>query len=170
MSRKYTSADFTDKARMFREMVPRISLTTDLIVGFPSETDKDFQHTLETVEHVAFDQAFSFKYSPRPGTAAADLPDDVPPDVKARRLETLQAALNRLEAQSLASLVGTTQEVLVEGPSQRDEQAASGRTRCNRVVNFTDPGTPPGTLVTVHIDEVRGHTLWASLDLPVVRG
>ena len=149
---------------MFRQSVPRISLTTDLIVGFPSESEDDFEATLQTVEAAAFDQAFSFKYSPRPGTAAASLPDDVLPEVKARRLATLQALLARLEATSLASLTGSLQEVLVEGQSLRDDQAASGRTRCNRVVNFATAETQdPGSLVTVQIKEVRGHTLFGGI-------
>jgi tRNA-2-methylthio-N6-dimethylallyladenosine synthase len=170
MNRKYTRADFTEKARMFRDKMPRISITTDLIVGFPSESEADFQETLETVRDVAFDQAFSFKYSPRPGTAAADFPDDVPADAKARRLEILQTELGRLESQSLAAMTGSTQEVLVEGRSLRDDKAASGRTRCNRVVNFTaDAEVSPGSLLPVRIDEVRGHTLWGRVDLPIVR-
>jgi len=161
MNRKYSAADFVSKAQAIRRAIPGVSITTDIIVGFPSESGRDFQNTFEVVEKVAFDQAFSFKYSPRPGTAAAKLPDDVPPEVKAERLAALQALLDELEARSLSRLSGKTLPVLVEGSSIRDAEAFRGRTRCNRVVNFTSASTaPPGKIIDVRIVEARGHTLW----------
>jgi tRNA-2-methylthio-N6-dimethylallyladenosine synthase len=161
MNRGYTRDDFVARAAEFRNLVPGVSITTDLIVGFPGETEEDFQATLDTVRTVAFDQAFSFKYSVRPGTAAARFQDDVEEAVKARRLLELQELLGRLEADSLARLTSTTQEILVEGTSLRDPQAGTGRTRCNRVVNYQAAGpVTPGELIRVRVTEVRGHTLW----------
>ncbi len=168
MRRGYTRDMFVEKALEFRAAVPGLSLTTDLIVGFPSETESDFQNTLEAVERVAFDGAFSFKYSPRPGTLAAAYEDDVPPEVKQDRLERLQTRLAELEYASLSSLVGREMEVLVGGSSVRDEAAHSGRTRCNRVVNFTSAQPiAPGDLITVKIHQARGHTMWGEGSQPV---
>jgi tRNA-2-methylthio-N6-dimethylallyladenosine synthase len=160
MRRGYTREEFTRKAQGLRARLPALALTTDLIVGFPGEREVDFLETLEVVAQVAFDGAFSFKYSPRPGTLAATFADDVPAAEKQARLERLQALLLDLEAASLARLVGRELEVLVEGPSLRDAAALTGRSRCNRVVNFASPERlPAGSLVGVHILEVRGHTL-----------
>jgi tRNA-2-methylthio-N6-dimethylallyladenosine synthase len=168
MNRKYSAADFIGKAEAIRQAMPGVSITTDIIVGFPSEQDEDFRNTFETVREVAFDQAFSFKYSPRPGTAAAKLPDDVPPEVKAERLAALQTLLDDLEAQSLSRLSGRTLPVLVEGRSIRDPEALRGRTRCNRVVNFTSASpVPSGKTVEVRIVEARGHTLWGQSGLDI---
>ena len=154
MNRGYTGAEFIRKAEAFRQAVPGISITTDIIVGFPSEQDQDFNNTLQVVRSVAFDQAFSFKYSPRPG-------DDVSPQVKAERLAVLQSLIDELEARSLSRLTGGTHPVLVEGQSLRDPDAFRGRTRCNRVANFTSAlPVSPGNTVDIRIVEARGHTLW----------
>jgi tRNA-2-methylthio-N6-dimethylallyladenosine synthase len=161
MNRGYTRESFLEKTATLRQNVGGVSVTTDLIVGFPSETDHDFQDTLEAVKQAAFDQAFSFMYSSRPKTAAAALPDDVAPPIKKARLQRLQATLAHLESSSLARLVNTRQQVLVEGASLRDPDAFTGRTRCNRVVNFFVPVRPAvGQLVEVRILEARGHTVW----------
>jgi tRNA-2-methylthio-N6-dimethylallyladenosine synthase len=161
MNRNYSAADFIGKAEAIRQAMPGVSITTDIIVGFPSESDEDFQNTMETVRSAAFDQAFSFKYSPRPGTAAAKLKDDVSPEEKAERLAVLQTLLDELEAASLSRLSGQTLPVLVEGQSIRDPDALRGRTRCNRVVNFASSSpVPAGKIITVRILEARGHTLW----------
>jgi len=163
MRRGYTREEFIARAGRLRAAVPGLALTTDLIVGFPGESEADFGETLAAVEQVAFDNAFSFKYSPRPGTRAATLADDVPAAEKQSRLERLQALLLRLEAASLGRLVGCQLEVLVEGPSLRDPAEAAGRSRCNRVVNFSCAPAgppPPGALARVRVREVRGHTLW----------
>ena len=168
MNRKYSAADFIGKAEAIRQAMPGVSITTDIIVGFPSESDEDFENTMAAVRSVAFDQAFSFKYSPRPGTAAAKLADDVSPELKAERLATLQALLDELEAASLSRLSGQTLPVLVEGRSLRDPDALRGRTRCNRVVNFTSASTaPPGKIIEVRILESRGHTLWGECALDI---
>jgi tRNA-2-methylthio-N6-dimethylallyladenosine synthase len=161
MNRGYTRESFLEKTAALRQSIAGVSVTTDLIVGFPTETDRDFQDTLEVVEQAAFDQAFSFMYSPRPKTAAAAWPDDVQSSVKKARLQQLQAVLARLERASLARLVDTRQQVLVEGTSLRDPDARTGRTRCNRVVNFLASARPEvGQMVDVQILEARGHTLW----------
>jgi tRNA-2-methylthio-N6-dimethylallyladenosine synthase len=137
-------------------------------VGFPSESDEDFQNTMATVRSVAFDQAFSFKYSPRPGTAAAKLADDVSPEVKAGRLAVLQTVLDELEAASLSRLSGQALPVLVEGQSIRDPDALRGRTRCNRVVNFAcSSPVPAGKTVEVRVVEARGHTLWGETGVDI---
>jgi tRNA-2-methylthio-N6-dimethylallyladenosine synthase len=160
MRRGYTRAAFLERIARLRAAVPGLALTTDLIVGFPGESQADFQETLEVVEQAAFDGAFSFKYSPRPGTLAAGYQDDVPAAEKQARLERLQVLLRRLEAASLERLLGRELEVLIEGTSLRDPDALTGRSRCNRVVNFTCPGPlAAGGLVGVRILEVRGHTL-----------
>ncbi len=161
MNRKYTGDEFVRKAAAFRKAVPGVSITTDIIVGFPSETEEDFEDTLEVVRGAAFDQAFSFKYSPRPNTAAARLEDDVPAGVKAERLAKLQTLLDDLEARGLSRLSGQNLPVLAEGRSLRDPEAWRGRTRCNRVANFTSASPlRPGETVDVRVVEARGHTLW----------
>ncbi len=164
MGRGHTAEAFIDRVQRLRVSVPGIAITTDLIVGFPGETEADFRATLATVERAAFDGAFSFKYSPRPGTLAAKrFPDDVPPEEKQDRLERLQVLLLRLEKDSLNRQVGRKMEVLVEGASVRDAAVSTGRTRCNRVLNFEPgpAGSPnTGELVQVRVSEARGHTLW----------
>jgi tRNA-2-methylthio-N6-dimethylallyladenosine synthase len=161
MNRGYTRAEFLEKAEAFRKAVPGVSITTDIIVGFPSETDEDFKNTVEVVRAVAFDQAFSFRYSKRPGTAAASFPDDVPPEVKVERLAVLQSLLDELETKSLSRLTGGIHTVLVEGRSFRDPGTHRGRTRCKRVVNFASSlPVRNGQTVDVRVLEARGHTLW----------
>lgn len=164
MGRGHTAVAFLDRVERLRASVPGIAITTDLIVGFPGETEADFQATLATVERAAFDGAFSFKYSPRPGTLAAKrYSDDVPAEEKQDRLERLQALLAKLEKSSLNNQVGRVMEVMVEGASVRDPEILTGRTRCNRVLNF-EPGQADlpaaGELVQVRVSEARGHTLW----------
>ncbi len=161
MNRHYTRREFIEKIELFRSTVENISITTDIIVGFPNETDGDFEQTLEVVQACEFEQAFSFKYSPRPQTQASKLCDDVSEECKADRLSNLQELLIKLEKAGLGRLVGGRREVLVEGPSVRDKNAYMGRTRCNRVVNFkTDQMVKKADRVNVQILEVRGHTLW----------
>ncbi len=162
MRRGHTRKQFLERVARLRRSVAGIAITTDLIVGFPGETEPDFAATLEAVEQAAFDGAFSFKYSPRPGTLAAQrYPDDVTPAIKQSRLERLHARLEALETASLTRLLGRRVQILVEGASQRDGHAMSGRTRCSRVCNFeADRAVSPGDLVDVRILQVRGHTLW----------
>ena len=166
MGRGHSRERFIEKAQRLRELVPSMAITTDLIVGFPTETEADFEDTLDAVEQVAFDGAFSFKYSPRPGTLAAKkYPDEVGDTEKQNRLERLHSVLNRLEKNSLNKLEGLEMEVMVEGSSTRDPAAWAGRTRCNRVVNFVSQSAlSPGALVRVQIQEARGHTLQGAVE------
>jgi tRNA-2-methylthio-N6-dimethylallyladenosine synthase len=163
MNRRYTAAQYLEKVTRYRAVAPQGYLSTDLIVGFPGETDADFRGTLALVEAARFDTAFSFKYSPRDGTAAARLPDDVPPEVKSARLTELQALLNRLSEERLETYAHQTVEVLVEGTSRRTEAHLSGRTRTNVVVNLEPPeggGDLQGALLDVKITRVHRHSLF----------
>jgi len=160
MKRGHTVAEYVDKIRRLREVRPNLSLSSDFIVGFPGETEADFEATLALVQEVNMDQSFSFVYSPRPGTPAASLPDDTPLDVKKARLTRLQALLT---AQGLAisqSLIGQTQSVIVKGPSKKDPNEWAGRTVSNRIINFpAHSALQAGDLVTLRVTEVRGNTL-----------
>ncbi|MGH8721529.1 MAG: tRNA (N6-isopentenyl adenosine(37)-C2)-methylthiotransferase MiaB, partial [Burkholderiales bacterium] len=141
MKRGYTRLEYKQKIRRLRAVRPDISLSSDFIVGFPGETEADFQQTLELIADVGFDQSFSFIYSRRPGTPAASLPDEVPHEVKQRRLEVLQAQLNGQARAISERMVGSTQRVLVEKPSRRDPRQLAGRTENMRWVNFDGPST-----------------------------
>jgi len=159
MKRGYTALEFKSTVRKLRAVRPGISISSDFIVGFPGETGDDFERTMALVEDVGFDYSFSFLYSPRPGTPAAQLADDTRPAEKLGRLQRLQA---RIEAQGnaiSASRLGSTQRILVEGRSRNDAGELTGRTECNRVVNFAAPAAVAGRLIDVRITEVRGHSL-----------
>jgi len=165
MNRRYTAAEYLEKVARYREAAPEGYLSTDLIVGFPGETDADFRATLRLAEAARFDTAFSFKYSPRDGTAAARLPDDVPAPVKSARLTELQGLLNRLAEERLATYADRTVEVLIEGFSKRTDAHLSGRTRTNVVVNVVPPeghATLHGALIDVKISRVHRHSLFGS--------
>src|SRR5262249_22321552 len=136
MKRGYTALEYKSIIRRLRSVRPNISISSDFIVGFPGETADDFAKTMALIDEIGFDTSFSFVYSRRPGTPAADLHDDTPEEVKLQRLQELQAAINRHAASISASMVGTRQRVLVEGPSKRDAQELMGRTENNRIVNF----------------------------------
>jgi len=159
MNRGYTREQYLDRVAALRSACPDIALTTDLIVGFPGETEADFQETLSLMGEAAFDAAFSFKYSPRPQTRAASLPDQVPEAVKAARLARLQALQAELTLRSNARLVGQVSEVLVEGASRRSPRELSGRLRTNQVVNFPGPPELVGRLATVALTEAHPHSL-----------
>jgi tRNA-2-methylthio-N6-dimethylallyladenosine synthase len=166
MKRGYTTLEFKDKLRRLRAVRPGISIGSDFIVGFPGETERDFEATLRLVEEVHCDQSYSFLYSRRPGTPAASLPDDVATEVKQQRLARLQALL---DAQSLAisrQMVGSTQRVLVERPAKRDQQELAGRTENNRWVNFAGPASLLNRFAEVMITEARPHSLRGRLVLP----
>ncbi|MYA18214.1 MAG: tRNA (N6-isopentenyl adenosine(37)-C2)-methylthiotransferase MiaB [Gammaproteobacteria bacterium] len=139
MKRGHTILEYRSKIRALRRARPGISLSSDFIVGFPGETERDFEATLELVEELDYDISFSFIYSPRPGTPAASLPDDTPLAVKQHRLSVLQAQLRRQAAAHAHAMVGTRQRVLVTGRSKRDPGQLAGRTENNRVVNFPAP-------------------------------
>ncbi len=151
MKRGYTSLEFKEKLRKLRAVRPTIAVSTDIIVGFPGETERDFEATLKLVREANFDQSFSFIYSQRPGTPAAALPDDVSLEVKQQRLARLQAQLNEQARAISETMVGTTQRVLVARPSKKDANELAGRTENGRWVNFAGPHALIGRFVDVDI-------------------
>jgi len=159
MKRGYTALEFKQKIRKLRAVRPDISISSDFIVGFPGETDADFEKTMRLIEDVGFDQSFSFIYSRRPGTPAADLADDTPDAVKHARLERLQATINANAARISQAMVGTVQTVLVEGPSKKNPDELTGKTENMRSVNF--PGHPRlvGQFVDVVITQALSNSL-----------
>lgn len=166
MKRGHTVLEYKQKVRRLRELRPNFSLSSDFIVGFPGETEEDFQATLQLIEEVKFDHSFSFVYSPRPGTPAASFPDDVPLTVKQQRLAILQARLTEIANAISAAMVGTVQRILVEGPSRKDAKQLAGRTENNRVVNFTGESSLIGQFVEVRITEALPNSLrgeWSML-------
>jgi tRNA-2-methylthio-N6-dimethylallyladenosine synthase len=166
MKRGHTALEYKQKIRRVREARPGISLSSDFIVGFPGETERDFEDTMRLIEDVGFDQSFSFIYSRRPGTPAASLPDDVPHEVKQARLERLQA---RIDANALAisrAMVGSVQRVLVERPSKKDARQLAGRTENNRWVNFDGPPAMINRFVDVAITEALPNSLRGRLAEP----
>ncbi|MFA5521502.1 MAG: tRNA (N6-isopentenyl adenosine(37)-C2)-methylthiotransferase MiaB [Castellaniella sp.] len=159
MKRGYTALEYKSIIRRLRAARPDIVLSSDFIVGFPGETEADFEQTLALIQDVGFDQSFSFVYSARPGTPAAELPDDLPQDIKLERLHRLQALVNAQAAAISAAWVGTVQPVLVEGPSRRDARELTGRIPANRSVNFAGPAALVGQIVDVHITAAMANTL-----------
>ena len=159
MKRGYTLLEYKSIVRRLRAARPGISITSDFIVGFPGETDADFEQTLRLIEELDFDASFSFLYSPRPGTPAADLPDGTTGQVKLDRLHRLQHALELGTRRIGASMLGRIERILVEGPSRRDAAELSGRTSNNRVVNFAAPPELIGQFVDVSITECLPHSL-----------
>src|SRR6218665_1355332 len=163
MKRGYTVMEYKSTVRKLRAIRPGMSMSSDFIVGFPGETEEDFGKMMKLIEDVGFDNSFSFIFSPRPGTPAANLHDDTPHEVKLRRLQTLQAAIEANLKQISASRVGTVQSILVEGPSKRDASELMGRTECNRVVNFKAPQRLIGQMVDVSITEALHYSLRGEL-------
>jgi len=159
MKRGHTALEYKAKVRALREVRPDLSLSSDFIIGFPGETEADFQATMKLIEDVGFDHSFSFVYSARPGTPAADLPDDVPLTVKKQRLAILQARISEMAAAISAGMVGSVQRILVERPSRKDANEMSGRTENNRVVNFAGPSRLIGEFVDVRITEAMPNSL-----------
>ena len=159
MKRGYTRLEYKQKIRRLRAVRPDISLSSDFIVGFPGETEADFQQTLELIADVGFDQSFSFLYSRRPGTPAASLPDEVPHEVKQKRLEILQAQVNGQARRISESMVGSLQRVLVEKPSRRDPRQLAGRTENMRWVNFDGPPALVDRFADVRITEAMRNSL-----------
>jgi tRNA-2-methylthio-N6-dimethylallyladenosine synthase len=159
MKRGHTRAQYLDKLRRIREARPDISLSSDFIVGFPGETEDDFRATQDLIEQAQFDCAFSFVYSPRPGTPAANLRDGVPAAEKSERLQRLQAQLSRFEEAFKRALVGTVQQVLVEGPSPRGGGQLTGKASNNRPINFDGPESLAGRIVDVVVIESLTNSL-----------
>jgi tRNA-2-methylthio-N6-dimethylallyladenosine synthase len=158
MRRTYSRERFVALAERMRAAIPDLALTTDLIVGFPGETEEDFQETLSAVEEVSFDAAFTFVFSPRRGTEAASLPDQVPEEVKHERIERLVELVQRVAHERNQERVGRVEEVLVEGSSRTDATLLRGRTRRNTTVNFHGD-VAAGELVRVRVDEATSTTL-----------
>ena len=172
MKRGYTSLEYKSTIRKLRAVRPDISLSTDFIVGFPGETDEDFDKLMKLATDLEFDASFSFIFSARPGTPAAALQDETPHDVKLKRLQTLQAYLDANVLRYSEALLGKTQRILVEGPSRKNPSELMGRTECNRIVNFGAGPTQAlrdrlvGQLIEVKVTEARPHSLRAELVLP----
>ncbi|HEY1776805.1 MAG TPA: tRNA (N6-isopentenyl adenosine(37)-C2)-methylthiotransferase MiaB [Solirubrobacteraceae bacterium] len=158
MRRTYDRERYLDRVALIREHVPDVALTTDIIVGFPGESDADFEQTLAIVEEVGYDGAFTFNFSPRRGTQAAELADDVTPQQKAERMERLVEAVQRRARERAQRFVGRTLEVLVEGPSRTDPERMRGRTRHNKVVNFSGLARA-GELTAVEVGAATSQTL-----------
>lgn len=161
MKRNHTILEYKSKIRKLRKVRPTIALSSDFIIGFPGETEDDFQRTMNLVEELDFDTSFSFIYSARPGTPAADLGDETPLDVKKERLQSLQDRLRFQAERHGDRLIGTEQTVLVHGTSKRNPNQWQGRTECNRVVNFA--GDPGGDFAQVRIDEALPNSLRGEL-------
>jgi tRNA-2-methylthio-N6-dimethylallyladenosine synthase len=167
MKRGYTVIEYKSIVRRLRAVRPDLSLSTDIIVGFPGETADDFARTMALVDEMRYDTSFSFIYSPRPGTPAAALHDDTPHEVKLERLQHLQATLETSVRSISAAMVGSVQRVLVEGPSRKDPAELCGRTANNRVVNFPAPlarhADLTGQMVDLAIDVAYPHSLRGQL-------
>ena len=161
MKRGYTALEFKSVVRKLRAARPDLTLSSDFIVGFPGETEEDFEKTMKLIEDVGFDTSFSFVYSRRPGTPAADLHDDTPQDVKLKRLQRLQALINAQAAAIAQGMVGTRQRILVEGLSRRDDNELMGRTENNRIVNFAGPARLIGQMVDVVVTHAYPNSLRA---------
>jgi tRNA-2-methylthio-N6-dimethylallyladenosine synthase len=159
MKRGYTASEFENKIKKLRECRPDISITSDFIVGFPNETEEDFEATLNLVERIHFDNSFSFIYSKRPGTPAANLADKISPDTKKERLYKLQSLLTQQMNTINQSLLHTRQEILVDNVSKKDPNELAGRTESNRVVNFKGDKSLIGQIIPINIIEVRTNTL-----------
>ncbi|AOV17560.1 tRNA (N6-isopentenyl adenosine(37)-C2)-methylthiotransferase MiaB [Acidihalobacter aeolianus] len=163
MKRGHTALEYKAKIRRLRKLRPDLSLSSDFIVGFPGETDEDFESTMQLIEDVGFDHSFSFIYSARPGTPAASYPDDVPMTVKKARLARLQARIDEMASAISRNMVGTVQRVLVTGPSRKDPNWLAARTENNRVINFLGDASLIGHFVAVAVTEALSHSLRGAL-------
>ncbi|MDD2915797.1 MAG: tRNA (N6-isopentenyl adenosine(37)-C2)-methylthiotransferase MiaB [Gallionella sp.] len=163
MKRGHTVLEYKSIIRRIRAVRPDICITSDFIVGFPGETEQDFEATMKLIDEIGFDNSFSYLYSPRPGTPAAEMHDDTPHEVKAARLKRLQDRIMEQEAAVAQSMLGTVQRVLVEGFSKKDAHELAGRTDNNRVVNFSGPPDLIGRFAHVKITQVVRHTLRGEL-------
>ncbi|OOF67610.1 tRNA (N6-isopentenyl adenosine(37)-C2)-methylthiotransferase MiaB [Rodentibacter caecimuris] len=159
MKRGHTALEYKSIIRKLRAVRPEIQISSDFIVGFPGETNEDFEQTMNLIAQVNFDMSFSFVYSARPGTPAADMPDDVTEDEKKQRLYLLQERINQQAAQYSRRMLGTVQRVLVEGPSKKDLMELTGRTENNRIVNFQGSPDMIGKFVDIQITDVYTNSL-----------
>ncbi|MBI3728265.1 MAG: tRNA (N6-isopentenyl adenosine(37)-C2)-methylthiotransferase MiaB [Burkholderiales bacterium] len=163
MKRGYTAIEYKSVLRRLRQVRPDISVSSDFIVGFPGETDEDFDALMKLINDIGFDNSFSFIFSPRPGTPAANLTDDTPAELKLRRLQHLQSVIDANTKKYSNAMIGTVQRILVEGPSVKDPNELQGRTENNRVVNFAGSKDLVGTLVNTRITESYNYSLRGEL-------
>jgi tRNA-2-methylthio-N6-dimethylallyladenosine synthase len=168
MKRGYTALEYKSTIRKLRAVRPNLALSSDFIVGFPGETDDDFARMMKLIDDVGYDASFSFIFSKRPGTPAASLEDDTPHETKLARLQVLQARIEENVERISRAMVGSTQRLLVEGPSRRDAGELMGRTECNRIVNFKAPPRLIGQMIDVTITAAYAHSLRA--EVPVTDG
>ena len=160
MHRGYTRARFLGLVEKLRQARPKIGITTDFIVGFPGETEADFEETLSLAREAQFDNAYIFKYSPRKDTPAAEMPGQAPPQIKEQRHASLLAEINAIGRLRYGACVGRTVEILVEGPSRKNPARLAGRTRCNKIVILQDTGRHRGQLMNVKITRAGSFTLY----------
>jgi len=163
MKRGHTILEYKSKLRKLQKIRPNISISSDFIVGFPGETDADFEATMNLIADIGYDQSFSFIYSKRPGTPAANIVDETPDDVKKKRLQILQSRINQLSADISSSMIGSEQRILVEGPSRKDPAELCGRTENNRVVNFSGAPELIGQFATVVVSKALPNSLRGEL-------
>jgi tRNA-2-methylthio-N6-dimethylallyladenosine synthase len=163
MKRGYTSLEYKSVVRRLRAVRPDIAISSDFIVGFPGETEQDFDALMKLIADIEFDNSFSFIFSPRPGTPAANLEDETPYELKLKRLQHLQAVIDTNTKKYSSAMIGTVQRILVEGPSVKDVNELQGRSENNRVVNFAGPKELIGTLVNTRITESYNYTLRGEL-------
>jgi tRNA-2-methylthio-N6-dimethylallyladenosine synthase len=166
MKRGYTAMEYKSTVRKLRAIRPQLALSSDFIVGFPGETEEDFARMMKLIDDVGYDSSFSFIFSPRPGTPAANLRDETPHEVKLRRLQHLQGKLDENVRAISASRHGTVQRVLVEGPSHRDPAVLTGRTECNRLVLFPAQPRLVGQMVDILITEANQRSLRGKVIAP----
>jgi tRNA-2-methylthio-N6-dimethylallyladenosine synthase len=159
MKRGYTAMEYKSTVRKLRAIRPDMAISSDFIVGFPGETEDDFNRMMKLIDEVGYDNSFSFIFSPRPGTPAANLHDDTPHEVKLKRLQHLQAVIDANIKRISESRIGTVQRILVEGTSKRDAGELMGRTECNRVVNFKGPARLIGQMVDVNVSQAMHYSL-----------
>jgi tRNA-2-methylthio-N6-dimethylallyladenosine synthase len=163
MKRGHMAAEYKSKIRKLRKIRPDISMSSDFIIGFPGESEADFDATMQLIEDIGFDHCFSFIYSARPGTPAASLPDDVSIEVKKQRLHKLQRRISEMASEISQQMLGTTQRILVERPSKKDPKQMAGRTENNRVVNFDGHRRLIGQFVDVKITLAYPNSLQGEL-------
>ena len=163
MKRGHTALEYKSQIRKLKKARPDLCMSSDFIIGFPGETDEDFQQTMDLIQAIDFDLSFSFIYSARPGTPAADLPDDISEEVKKQRLQILQDRINQQALRIARQMLGTQQRILVEGPSKKNPMELRGRTENNRIVNFEAPHSVIGQFVDVEITDVYANSLRGKL-------
>jgi tRNA-2-methylthio-N6-dimethylallyladenosine synthase len=159
MNRRYSYAEYAEKIELIRKKVSSVAISTDIIVGFPGESNSDFEQTVKAIEEIEFDGMFAFKYSKRKGTKAYEMPAQVPDAVKAERLKRLLNIQEDIALKRNRALEGSVQEILVEGLSETDSSMLMGRTRSNKIVTIDNNGAPEGSVFIIQIEKARHHSL-----------